>query len=131
MGEAQSLGVRLLADLRTVFGDEAALSTAHILEQLHKIEESPWADIKGKALDSRGLSYRLGKYHITPKQVRVSSWTGKGYTREDFHDAWHRYLRPSAPLSGFPQGGETGETSGTRDYASDPLADDEFPPVAR
>jgi hypothetical protein len=129
MGETQSLGVRLLADLFRIFGEEPALSTSHILEQLHAIEESPWADLRGKALDSRGLSYRLSKYQITPKQVRVGSWTGKGYARADLHDTWQRYLRPDTRPSLFRQGGETRETSVTPADGYRPLDDDEFPPV--
>jgi Protein of unknown function (DUF3631) len=46
-----SLGVRLLTDLRTVFGDKTEMPTAAIIKALHGLEESPWADLKGKPLD--------------------------------------------------------------------------------
>jgi hypothetical protein len=91
--ETPSLGIRLLADLRTVFGgDREAMSTVAILDALHGIEDAPWADIRGKPLDSRGLSRRLNRYQIKSKPCRDGEAVFKGYTREDLHDAWQRYL---------------------------------------
>lgn len=89
-----SLGVQLLADLRAVFGDAQALSTEAILERLNAMTESPWGDLRGKALDARGLSARLRKYGVHPKTVRIGATTPKGYAREDLHDTWQRYLPP-------------------------------------
>jgi hypothetical protein len=51
-----SLGVLLLADLRKVFGDHDAMSTGSILEALQKLDEAPWADLRGKPLDARRLA---------------------------------------------------------------------------
>jgi Protein of unknown function (DUF3631) len=92
-GEA-SLRLRLLADLKAVFGDAKALHTRTILDHLYNLEEAPWKDLFGKPLDSYGLSRRLKPYGIRPTDVRE---TGdgpnlKGYKREDLHDAWTRYL---------------------------------------
>ena len=39
-----TLGERLLADLRDVFGDADAMHGETILDGLHKIGEAPWAD---------------------------------------------------------------------------------------
>ncbi|MFO1505929.1 MAG: DUF3631 domain-containing protein [Lysobacterales bacterium] len=108
-----SLGVLLLRDLRDTFDGADAMFTETILERLHKIEESPWSDLRGKPLDSRGLSNRLRQYGVKPKQVRVGNATAKGYAREDLHDPWTRYLPPIE--SGFAsrqrETSETGETS--------------------
>src|SRR6185503_3647396 len=52
-----SLGIRLLGDLRAVFGTDTELSSKSILQSLHAIAESPWSDIKGKPLDERGLAH--------------------------------------------------------------------------
>ena len=49
----QSLGIQLLADLRTVFGDAEVMATEAILEKLHKLEESPWADTRQSVGQSR------------------------------------------------------------------------------
>ncbi len=104
---AQSLGAKLLEDLRTVFGDADALSTEHVLDELHKLVESPWGDLRGKPLDARGLARRLRPYRARPTQVRIGDITLKGYRREDLHDAWERYV--PAPLANS----ETSETSET------------------
>lgn len=87
-----SLGVRLLADLREVFGDEAAMSTEAILAGLRAMEEAPWADLKGKPLDARGLAARLRQYGIRSQNVRIGDSVPKGYQRTDLHDPWARYL---------------------------------------
>lgn len=91
-----SLGIRLLADIRTVFGDRWHLSTEMLLAELNKLEESPWVDMKGKPLDSRSLARRLQTYNIKSATIRLGETTAKGYRLEDFHDAWARYL-PSPP----------------------------------
>ena len=88
-----SLGIRLLADLRTVFGDRPAMPTVSIIAALCALEESPWNDLKGKPLTDRNLGHRLRQYEIKSKNVRVGSIV-KGYVRDDLHDAWERYLPP-------------------------------------
>jgi hypothetical protein len=94
--DKQSLGIQLLADLRTVFGDTEVMATDPILKHLHALEESPWADLRGKELDARGLASRLRKYDVKPQTVRLDAGhTAKGYRREDLADLWSRYLSPS------------------------------------
>jgi hypothetical protein len=94
-----SLGIRLLHDLRAVFGDAKEMSSKSILRALHAIEEGPWADMKGKPLDERGLSHRLRQYGIRSKTVRTEGGTPKGYTRADLLDQWTRYLPPYPAIS--------------------------------
>ena len=96
-----SLGVRLLADLRTVFGSADELSSKGILNALLEIEEAPWTNLKGKPIDERGLAHRLRQYGIKSKTIRIGvgpSGTLKGYTRADFFDAWGRYLPGAHPV---------------------------------
>jgi hypothetical protein len=103
-----SLGIRLLVDLRSVFGDNEYMATAVILQALHDMEEAPWANLKGQPLNSRGLSVRLLQYGIKPRTVRPGDGgTAKGYASKDFHEAWNRY----APLS--PEKSVTSVTSVT------------------
>lgn len=87
-----SLGMRLLQDLRAVWkDDEEALETAVILERLHALDESPWADLyRGKGLNARGLAKLLGRYELRSRQVHPAN--KKGYSRADLEDAWDRYL---------------------------------------
>ncbi len=87
-----SLGVRLLSDLRDVFGDAEAMSTESILTALREMDEAPWADLKGKPLDPRGLAARLRHYGVKSTNVRIGDSVPKGYLRTDLHDPWGRYL---------------------------------------
>lgn len=89
-----SLGVRLLADLRDVFGDEDSVPTDQILQRLQSMDESPWLDVNGKALNDRALASKLKRYEIKPKVLRIGGGTARGYQRADFLDAWRRYLPP-------------------------------------
>jgi 5S rRNA maturation endonuclease (ribonuclease M5) len=116
--EEPSLGIRLLGDLRTIFGKAEALFTKTILDGLHELEEAPWKDLKGKGLDSRGLALRLRQYGIRRKQVREGKQTSKGYTRADLADAWDRYLPPESP------GKETRETRETSEQYQGPHVSD-------
>ncbi|MGO8925126.1 MAG: DUF3631 domain-containing protein [Xanthobacteraceae bacterium] len=93
----ERLGVRLLADMRTVLADDEQAATSAILDKLHKLDESPWADIRGKPLNDRGLAVRLRPYGIKPHVIRVGSATPRGYRRADFANAWARYLPPPTP----------------------------------
>jgi hypothetical protein len=96
-GDERSLGIRLLSDLRIVFGEEEAKHTKTLLSKLHQLPEAPWNDLKGKPLDDRGLARRLRAYGIKSKLVRVADVVGRGYGRDDFKDAWDRYLPPPFP----------------------------------
>jgi len=87
-----SLGIRLLTDLKTVFGGKQEMTTAAILGALHILPESPWGDLKGKPLNDRGLAVRLRQYGIKPKVIRVGDATPRGYTAEDLYDPWETYL---------------------------------------
>jgi Protein of unknown function (DUF3631) len=96
----RTFGVQLLADLREVFGTADKLASAVIVARLRDLPESAWNDIRGKALDERGLAYRLRKYGAKPKSLRLpSGHVQRGYEVADLHDAWARYLpTPESPL---------------------------------
>lgn len=104
----QSLGIRLLADLKLIFGDRQAMHTGQILTRLHALEESPWADLKGKPLTDRKMASILKRYDIRSKQLRVEGENAKGYAAEDLRDIWSRYLGGGASPSSH--GSETSET---------------------
>jgi hypothetical protein len=103
-----SLGTRLLADLRTVFGTRGAqrLPTAEIITALCEMDEAPWADLYGKPIDARRLAKELDRYGVHPAVYKHDGKTTRGYhvTGETgLADAWRRYLptpdpdRPPAP----------------------------------
>ena len=87
-----SLGIQLLTDLRKVFGEQERMFTEKILEELIKLDEAPWGDLRGRPLDSRRLAKYLRPYGIKPRDVRICGMVLRGYTREDLWDAWTRYL---------------------------------------
>jgi hypothetical protein len=91
-----SLNIRLLADLRTVFGAEEQLATKKILAELYLIEDGPWNDMKGKPLSDSQLARRLKQYGVKSRGIRVGDSTPRGYVRADLHDVWRRYLPPLA-----------------------------------
>jgi hypothetical protein len=91
---AASVGMRLLADIRDVFGDEYHLTTAALLTRLHEIEDGPWGEWFGKPLTGRELAKILTPYGIGPKQKRVRGQKSRGYFRDELTDAWTRYVPP-------------------------------------
>ncbi len=96
----QSLGIQLLSDIRLIFeGQSNHLSSSELAEELNRLEESPWGDIKGRPLTPRKLASFLKPYDIRPRSVRVGNSTPKGYQKEDFQDAWNRYIPVSEYLS--------------------------------
>jgi hypothetical protein len=113
-----SLGVRLLQDLRNVFGDAQEIPSKALLHALHEIEEAPWADLKGKPLDERGLAHRLRQYGVKPKTIRVGTTTPKGYARADLVDVWQRYL-PLAAASATSATSATANTTSETSHAPD------------
>jgi len=90
-----SLGVRLLADLKTVFDKrgEDKLATLVVLTDLISLPESPWGDLKGKPITDRTLASKLRQYGVKSRDIYVQDRALKGYTREDT-----RRLDPLPPL---------------------------------
>lgn len=115
-----SLGVILLRDLREIFEGHQRLATEYVVNRLNALEESPWADLRGKPLDSRGLARRLAKYDVKPKSVRVeidgAERVLRGYDAADLADPWSRYLADGSDPSGSPL--ETSPTTQTQAEAA-------------
>ena len=99
--EEPSLGIRLLADLRTVFGNAEEMSSKDILQALAALDEAPWGDINGKPLDARGLANHLRPYGVKSITVRPpgETKTSRGYKRAALLNSWRRYLPPPSAES--------------------------------
>lgn len=103
IGEAstESIGVVLLLDMRHLFrqGGER-LPTSHVLKALNGADERPWATFaSGKPMTPRNLAALLKPFGIRSKQYRFEDGTnGRGYSADDFGDAFKRYLGSSDPL---------------------------------
>jgi hypothetical protein len=102
--EDESHGVKLLADLRTIFDEHGVekLSSAILADALHEIEDAAWSEWHGKPISKTGIAKLLRRYEIRPHTVRFDDeTTAKGYKREQFEDVWSRYLPvpPSATVT--------------------------------
>jgi hypothetical protein len=108
-----SLGVRLLADLKTLFDTStlSALPTEVILRRLIELPEAPWGDLGGKPITDRTLASRLRQYGIRSKVIRVGDQTPRGYAKEDLHDVWLRYVPGSRALPKAQQAQRAQHTS--------------------
>jgi putative DNA primase/helicase len=90
-----SRGVQLLEDVRHAFQRETqeAVFTSSLVDTLNSLDESPWgAYHNGTGMRPRDLGRYLRPFHIMSRTVRVGDQTAKGYRREQFDDAWTRYL---------------------------------------
>jgi hypothetical protein len=102
----ESRGTLLLGDLVEAFaalGDRAA--TASLLDHLNALDERPWPSWNdGTGLRSRNLAAVLRPYGVRSTTVRLADDTrAKGYKREDFEDAFARYLGPASVTSVTPE----------------------------
>jgi hypothetical protein len=97
--EDDSFGVQLLADLKRIWilDDLGSVMFSHeICGKLRGVEGSPWTSWgRGRStvgFNERDLARTLRPFGIRPKTVRTGKDTGKGYHREQFVDAWARYV---------------------------------------
>lgn len=95
LDDREVLSLRLLNDIRKLFegSGKSRLSTKDLMERLHEDTEAPWKNYYGRGFEPRDLSALLRQYEIRPTTVNVGGDDrAKGYKKEDFHDAWNRYL---------------------------------------
>jgi 5S rRNA maturation endonuclease (ribonuclease M5) len=100
-----SVGVQLLNDIGQIFDARGVdrIASVDLAAALCEIETSPWAEWShGKPITPGKLARLLSSHEIKPHSVRIGDKTPKGYQREDFEDAWARYLRASRATSPHP-----------------------------
>jgi hypothetical protein len=104
--EARSQGLQLLADIRDVFDEsgEPFLGSQDVIDRLDRIDGAPWFDMN---LSSSKLGKLLSRYGI--KTGHSTDKTKRGYRREDFLDAWERYVPIRTADEVTEESGETGE----------------------
>jgi len=94
-----SVGMRVLVDLRDLFNQEPAVevfSTDSLLMKLANLEASPWSDwARGKGLTRHALAKLLKPYRVFSGRHMDKGERVSGYRRSDLEDAWSRYLPPS------------------------------------
>ena len=107
--EAESNKVRLLADIRAIFDELAVhrLASAALVAELTKDADGSWASYgrNSNAITQRQVATLLSDFttssgtKIKPHNIRTEGKVTKGYEREDFVDAFERYLSPASPAS--------------------------------
>jgi hypothetical protein len=98
-------GTLLLGDIRVIFTEkgEERLPSVAIVAALAEMESRPWPEWKaGKPITVRQLARVLAPFGVRPGTYRPPGGAAvKGYFRDDFAEAWNRYLSanssPTAP----------------------------------
>ena len=89
----------LLADVRAVAfkEDEEEIRSAELVQRLIELEGRPWAELgRGhKPLTQNSLARLLRPLNISPSNVGPEDGRARGYKREQFNDAFERYLSPN------------------------------------
>ena len=100
-----SLGLRLLSDLRLIFDarGEDRIHTTDLIPALQADDEGPWASERAPLTPHRH-GRLLEPFEVQSKQLRIGDKSLKGYERESFVDAWERYL-PATPSPTEPKHG--------------------------
>lgn len=94
-GAGQEAGTMLLADIRSLFDEIGAeqMPSLEIVEKLGRMEDRPWPEWRrGQAMTQPQLANQLRAFSIRPGTIRRGYDTCKGYRREQFDEAWKRYL---------------------------------------
>jgi len=95
-----SAGIKLLAHIRGVFTGERMFCGA-LVTALNEIDDAPYGGWNmGAGISTRELGKKLVPYGVRAKVIRIGEGRTKGYEREQFEDAWSRYLSRSAPSKG-------------------------------
>lgn len=102
-GDAQGIGVMLLADIQHAFADMgvARLPSAELCDRLATLEGQPWAEYgrRSEPITANQLAKVLRRFGVQPRNIKLaSSEVRKGYYLEDFQEAFERYL-PSEEYS--------------------------------
>lgn len=93
--------VVLLADIRAVMDGHECIASTHLAKLLAKLGPGhPWGEYRrGVAISGQQVAALLKRFGIRPDQHWCGGRKIRGYLREDFEDAWSRYL-PSSGIHG-------------------------------
>lgn len=95
-----SPSTRLLSSIQDIFEitGEERISTEDLLKNLYQIEDGMWLDwYRGNPITPRQVARHLKPFGITPKKMRIHNDSIRGYEREQFKDAFSRYLNGTVP----------------------------------
>jgi putative DNA primase/helicase len=95
----ESARTMLLSDIRLLFTERGSdkLPSEEIVKALTEMENRPWPEWKsGKPITAPQLAKLLKPFHIKSKNIRTLTGVPKGYTLDQFGDAFGRYLPPQS-----------------------------------
>jgi hypothetical protein len=101
--DEDSAGVMILTDVKQAFADKKVdkISSQDMVDYLIDMDDRPWCEWKhGKEMTKRSLANLLKPFSITANQYWEFHQKHRGYNKEQFIDAFNRYL----PNSGNPCG---------------------------
>jgi hypothetical protein len=90
-----SAATMLLADIQDIFelNKNSRLSTQALIENLCDMDDRPWLDWnRGRSITPRQVATKLKPFGITPRKMRIYNENVRGYERDQFDDAFARYL---------------------------------------
>lgn len=106
--DAETLKVKLLADIQTIFHETGAerLLSAALAEHLHKMEDRPWPEYgrSNKPISTAQIARLLKGFRIAPNTIRTDTGRAKGYYLPKFKEAFERYLSPYPPSQSVTEG---------------------------
>ena len=92
----------LLEDVRDLFpthGVDGKLASSVLVAELATREDRPWPEyLNRQPISPRGVAKLLGKFHVSPKNIRFASGPAKGYELAQLVAAFAAYL-PAPGLS--------------------------------
>ena len=115
-----SFRTKLLADIRKTFDleEEDRFASAVLAAKLAELagadlDAGPWGAFgkSGKPITQRQIAKLLSDYSIFPRTIRIEGETPKGYLREQFEDAFERYLSSISPPPPPPHPQRTHKTA--------------------
>lgn len=87
--------VQALLDIRQLFESQKSgkLFSENIVAAFGDMEDRPWPEWRnGKPITKRQFANLLKDFGIRPRSIRLGGTVSKGYWKEDFQDAFARYL---------------------------------------
>ncbi len=104
--DESSIRFQLLGDIRSIFESHpwaTCISSTDLVGELIKIEESPWAEYGfGRGLNPHSLAKQLKFFGIYPRQIRGEGTRNRSYFKDNFQDAFDRYLPQSSEQAAAP-----------------------------
>ncbi|MFD1261724.1 DUF3631 domain-containing protein, partial [Entomomonas asaccharolytica] len=93
--ENDSIRTELLRDIQTILAMKSIdrIFSHELATYLNEDNESNWFMWnKGRGMTPNSLSKQLKEFDIVSKTIRIGSNTAKGYIKDQFKDAFNRYL---------------------------------------